>query len=115
LALQFCLPAAAFSEPLVDHLLITKYGWVGDERFCTWEHDGLDTSRFEVEVTHFENRIVTNLVVDDPTARQARFVPSRAGHYTCRVRACNDELCSDWRHSDEDGWWIFVWIKPPGF
>lgn len=104
----------AQGEPLVDYALTTKYGWVGEQRSCQWLHDGANVARFEVEVEHFENRIVTALQVP-ATARAATFTPSRAGHYRCQVRGCNEAGCSQWHTSDSRGWWFFVWLKPPGF
>ena len=104
----------ASAEPLVDYPLTTRYGWVGEERAFSWQHDGASVTRFELEVTHIENRIVTP-ITRPATARSATFTPTRAGHYTFRVRACNGDECSDWGELDDSGYWIFVWLKPPSF
>jgi len=104
-------PHGVESAALTEYALVTKYGWVGDERTITWQHPGV-ADEFEIEIEHVENRIVQRLTA---TTVSVQWTPTRAGHYRVRVRARLGGVNSEWATSEMAGWWFFFWLKPPEF
>lgn len=99
----------AFSALTVVDLQ-TRYGFTGDPVTISWDQDPV-AQETEVEVEHVENGIVEAFMVPDSPLV---WTPQRTGHYRIRARSCADE-CSEWATSDQEGFWLYFYIKPPSF
>lgn len=89
----------------------TKLGFLGDSMTFTTPAVATAT-RYEWEITHYENKVVDSLTTTSPTRV---WTATRNGHWTPRVRACNAVGCSAWLTSINKGYWLHFWIKAPSF
>jgi hypothetical protein len=111
---------------LTEYSYITKYGYTGDVRTIEWcqpDREDYPGIEWEVEIRDFEaNQVVQRFT--GLTDTSVTWIPPRSGHYTFRVRNHYNEHTSNWVEGTngaeshdtcgpvQQGWWLFVWIKP---
>lgn len=105
------ITVAPMAPATFTNVLTTKIGYLGDSMTFTTPAV-LTATRYEWEITHYENNVVDATTTTNPTRI---FTATRNGHWTPRVRACNAVGCSAWLSSIDKGYWLHFWIKPPSF
>lgn len=120
------LSSVAAYATLNDYTYTTKYGYTGDQRTIEWcQPDSADFPgiEWEVEIRDFEaDQVVQRF--EGVTSTSVTWTPPRTGHYIFRVRNHYNGQPSNWVDGTTDvgahvscgdaqnGWWLFVWIKP---
>ena len=110
ICISCCVSMVCSAQGLVDYGYVTRYGYTGDERTIAWGQDQY-TLWSEVEIELVENGTIESFMTNPPL----KWTPQRAGHYVIRARNCNDLGCSAFTSSTDLNFWLFFWIKAPGF
>jgi len=114
---------AAFAAGVTQHDHVTYYINTGETLTAAWDSvEGATSYDMQMLRVEWDNEVVQEWV--GITNTQQSFTTPKAGMYTIRVRAVNEDEVSVWAtstdiefatvDSEPRSWWVYGYTAPPG-